>query len=43
VAKRKAKKGNAYARNPDFAKEALKKNERHNPYPVQREPNIQDR
>jgi len=45
VAKRKFKKnkGNAYAHNPDFAEEVIKRTERHNPYPVQQELMIKDR
>jgi hypothetical protein len=39
----KENKGNHYKHNSEFAEEVIKKNERHNPYPVQQELNVQDR
>ena len=45
VKKRKFKenKGNHYKYNEEFAEEVIAKNERHNPYPVQQELNVQNR
>lgn len=41
--KYKKNKGNNYAHNQEFAEEVLAKNERHNPYPIQKELNVKDR
>lgn len=39
----KKNKGNRYAHDSEFAEEVLARNERHNPYPIQKELNVKDR
>ncbi|WP_199616915.1 hypothetical protein [Paenibacillus alkalitolerans] len=39
----KKNKGNYYAHDTEYAEEILNLNQRHNPYPIQKELNIKDR